>query len=99
MPGRTTNIKGQPFALEGPELHPGDSAPDFHLQARTEQGLKEITPADFAGKTLLLSVAPSLDTPVCALQTRRFNEQAARLPDSVSILTVTADLPFAQARF
>jgi thiol peroxidase len=99
MPNRTTTLRGTPFALEGPELKPGDKAPDFKLQTRTPDGLKDITLADFAGKTLLLSVVPSLDTPVCALQTKTFNERAAKLSDNAAILTVSADLPFAQARF
>ncbi len=99
MADRTTSLRGTPFHLEGPELKPGQKAPDFKLQERTAEGLKDVTLADFAGKTLLLSVVPSLDTPVCALQTKKFNESAANLPDTVAVLTVSADLPFAQARF
>jgi thioredoxin-dependent peroxiredoxin len=99
MANRTTNLKGNPVPLEGPELKVGDKAPDFTLQMRTEGGMKDITLADYAGKTLLLSVLPSLDTPVCAIQTKKFNERAAQLPDSVAILTVSTDLPFAQGRF
>ena len=99
MPGRTTNLKGTPFPLEGPELKPGDKAPDFKLQMKTAEGLKEVSLADYAGKTLLLSVLPSLDTPVCAMQTKKFNEKAAQLPDNVVILTVSTDLPFTQGRF
>ncbi|HLK61647.1 MAG TPA: thiol peroxidase [Chthonomonadaceae bacterium] len=99
MSQRTTAVRENHYALEGQELHTGDKAPDFKLQQRTESGLTDITLADFTGKTLLLSVLPSLDTPVCALQTKRFNESAAKLPDSVVVLTVSTDLPFAQARF
>ena len=100
MSQRTTEGRdSKQFALDGPELKPGDKAPDFKLQQRTEAGLIDVTLAAFAGKTLLVSVVPSLDTPVCALQTKRFNESAATLPDSVAVLTVSADLPFAQARF
>lgn len=99
MADRTTNLRGTAFALEGPELKPGDQAPAFTLQQNTESGLKDIRLSDFAGKTLLLSVVPSLDTPVCSMQTRTFNERAARLPDSVAVLTVSTDLPFAQKRF
>ena len=62
-------------------------------------GLPEVTLADYAGKTLLLSVVPSLDTPVCAMQTKKFNESAAALPENVAVLTVSTDLPFAQGRF
>lgn len=99
MANRTTNLRGNPVPLEGPELTTGDKAPDFTLQTRTDGQLKDISLADFAGKTLLLSVVPSLDTPVCALQTKTFNERAAQLPDNVVILTVSTDLPFAQGRF
>lgn len=99
MSNRTTGLKGTQFKLEGPELRPGDRAPDFKLQQKTEAGLQDVTLADFAGKTLLLSVLPSLDTPVCAIQTRTFNERASQLPADVAVLTVSTDLPFAQGRF
>ncbi len=99
MAERTVTLKGNPIPVEGPELKPGETAPDFKLQQRASSGIKDITLADFAGQTLLLSVVPSLDTPVCALQTKKFNERAAQLPDSVAILTVSTDLPFAQGRF
>jgi thiol peroxidase len=97
MSARTVTFKGSPIPVEGPQLKRGDKAPDFHLQQAGT--LKELSLADFAGKTLLLSVVPSLDTSVCALQTKKFNERAAKLPDDVAILTVSTDLPFAQARF
>ena len=96
---RSTSVRGTRYALEGPELKPGDKAPDFRLQQKTESGLEDVTLKDFAGKTLLLSVVPSLDTSVCALQTKTFNEKASQLPDNVEVLTVSTDLPFAQARF
>ncbi len=99
MSVRTTALRGNPIPLDGPELKVGDKAPDFKLQQRTESGLEDVTLADFAGKTLLLSVVPSLDTSVCALQTKKFNEQAAALPDDVAVVTVSTDLPFGQARF
>ena len=99
MANRTTGIKGAQFALEGPELTPGQKAPDFRLQQKTETGMQDVTLADYAGKTLLLSVLPSLDTPVCAIQTKTFNERAAQLPENVAVLTVSTDLPFAQGRF
>ncbi len=99
MSDRTTAMHGAPIPLEGPELKAGDKAPDFNLQQRTETGLADVTLADFAGKTLLLSVVPSVDTSLCAIQTKKFNEKAAALPDSVVVVTVSTDLPFAQARF
>ena len=61
--------------------------------------MSAVTLENFKGKTKLISVVPSLDTPVCDLQTKRFNEEASRLPGSVAVLTVSADLPFAQARW
>ena len=99
MSTRSVTMKGNPFAVDGPELKAGDKAPDFTLQANSPEGLKNISLQDFAGKTLVLSVVPSLDTSVCALQTRTFNQKAAALPDNVAVLTVSTDLPFAQGRF
>jgi len=89
-------FKGSPLTLVGPQLNVGDQAPDFKLN----KSLGEIVSlADFAGKVKLISVIPSIDTGVCEAQTRRFNEEAAKLGDNVAILTVSADLPFAQARW
>ena len=99
MSNRTVAFHGNDFPLEGPELKIGDKAPDFKLQGSVADGLPDVTLADFAGKTLLLSVVPSLDTPVCAIQTKKFNESAAALPDNVAVVTVSTDLPFAQGRF
>jgi thioredoxin-dependent peroxiredoxin len=82
--------------LVGPELRPGDKAPAFTL---TKGKNEKISSADFAGKPLVISVIPSIDTGTCSRQTRRFNEEAAALGDKVNILTVSADLPFAQARW
>jgi thiol peroxidase len=92
-------MRGNPLSVAGPELRPGDRAPDFRLHQRGPDGLRDVSLGDFAGKTLVLSVVPSLDTPVCEAQTKRFNDEAARLPASVAVLTVSMDLPFAQARF
>mgnify|MGYP001262158440 CR=1 FL=1 len=89
-------FKGNPITLIGPELKPGDNAPDFRLNKSL---LEEVTLADFAGKIKLISVVPSLDTGVCDAQTRRFNEEAANLGDQVVVLTVSVDTPFAQARW
>jgi thiol peroxidase len=93
---RTTTMKGNPLELAGPELKPGDKAPDFRLVGKD---LKETTLSDFRGNWLLLSVIPSIDTSVCAMQTRRFNDEVRRLSDNIRILTVSCDLPFALARF
>jgi thiol peroxidase len=89
-------FKGQPLTLVGPELKPGEKAPDFTI---IDQSLQPASLKDYAGKVILLSVVPSLDTGICSAQTKRFNEEAAQLPENVVILTVSMDLPFAQARF
>ncbi|UNK17072.1 thiol peroxidase [Paenibacillus sp. N3/727] len=89
-------FKGNPLILIGPQLQVGDTAPDFTVSKNL---LEDVSLKDFAGKIKLISVVPSLDTGVCDAQTRRFNEEAAGLGDDVVILTVSADLPFAQARW
>lgn len=99
MDGRSTRMRGHPFPLAGPELYAGDPAPDFLLQQRGSDGLRDITLEQYSGKTLVLSVAMSLDTPICETQARRFNDEAAILPANVEVVMVTMDLPFAQARF
>ena len=91
---RTTNMRGNPLPLEGSPVEPGAAAPDFKL---TGIDMKPVTLADTSG-VRIISVVPSLDTPVCDAQTRRFNEEAAKL-DGVSIITVSRDLPFAQKRW
>jgi thioredoxin-dependent peroxiredoxin len=90
-----TTLMGNPMTLVGPELKAGDKAPDF---AALDNGLKPVHLADTGHKTRIFSVLPSLDTPVCDAQTKRFNEEAATLND-VDIYTVSMDLPFAQKRF
>lgn len=90
-----TTLKGNPLTLIGPELKTGDAAPDFEL---VDTGLQPVTLEKTAGKVRIFSVVPSLDTPVCDAQTKRFNEEAAKLPD-VEILSISMDLPFAQKRW
>ncbi|CAH1225917.1 Thiol peroxidase [Paenibacillus plantiphilus] len=89
-------LKGNPITLVGPELKKGDQAPDFQLNKSL---VESVSLKDFAGKIKLVSVVPSIDTGVCDAQTRRFNEEAGNLGDNVAVLTVSADLPFAQARW
>lgn len=89
-------FKGGPLTLLGTKLSVGQAAPEFKLSAND---LSPVTLADSAGKVRLISVVPSLDTGVCDQQTRRFNEEAAGLGDHVVVLTVSADLPFAQGRW
>lgn len=85
-----------PRTLVGPELKAGDPAPDFVL---LNNKLKEVRRSDFAGKPLLISVVPSLDTSVCSMQSVRFEQEAINLGDALAVITVSADLPFAQARW
>jgi len=91
-----TTMRGNPLTLLGPARQPGERLPDFTL---VDNGLKPVTAADTAGAVRIFSVVPSLDTPVCDLQTRRFNEEAGKLGDKVKVLTVSMDLPFAQKRW
>lgn len=93
-PGATT-LRGNPLTLIGPELKVGDPAPDFSV---VDGSLKEVTLSGTGGTTRIFSVVPSLDTPVCDAQTKRFNEESVKLP-GVDIYTVSMDLPFAQKRF
>lgn len=88
-------FKGNPMTLLGPEIKVGDKAPDFTALAA---GLAPYSLNDGTGKIRLISVVPSIDTGVCDAQTRRFNEEAAKL-DNAEVLTVSVDLPFAQARW
>lgn len=89
-------FKGNPFTLLGPELKVGDKAPDFIV---VDNGLAVVTLSSSAGKIRVISAVPSLDTPVCDTETRRFNQEAASLPGDVLVLTVSLDLPFAQKRW
>jgi len=89
-------FKGSPMTLLGPELKVGDRAPDF---AVVDGALQPVCLADSAGKTRIISAVPSLDTPVCDAETRRFNQEAAGLPGDIVVLTVSMDLPFAQQRW
>jgi len=89
-------MKGEPVTLLGPDLAVGDRAPDFTV---VDENLGEVSLSDFAGKVVLLSTVVSVDTGVCAVQTRRFSDAAQELPEDVVSLTVSADLPFALGRF
>ena len=90
-----THLKGGPVDLAGPELRAGDTAPEFNLQ---NADLGDVSLAASAGKTRIIATVPSLDTPVCHEETKKFNEQAASLPN-VEILVVSMDLPFGQKRW
>ncbi len=91
----TITLEGNPFHTNGDLPSTGTEAPDFIL---VDGDLNDKRLSDFADKKIILNIVPSLDTPVCALSTKEFNKHAARLKD-VMVLVISADLPFAQARF
>lgn len=89
-------FKGNGLTLEGSAIEVGDLAPDFSVLTT------DLTPknlVDYDGKVILLVTVPSLDTPVCDIEARRFNQEAADLHEDIKVLTVSTDLPFAQARW
>lgn len=89
-------FQGGPLTLAGTEIRAGQKAPDFTV---CDAGLAPVSLKDFAGKVKLISVTPSLDTPVCDIQAKRFNSEAAKLGDDIVVMNVSVDLPFAIARF
>ena len=89
-------MRGNPLTLVGNEAKVGDKAPDF---VALDNNLSPVAFTSFGGKICIISSVPSLDTPVCDLETRRFNEEASRLDADVVILTISMDLPFAQKRW
>ncbi|MFA5302383.1 MAG: thiol peroxidase [Bacteroidales bacterium] len=92
---RTVILGGKPVELAGEAIKPGDKAPDFTV---VNAKLEPVKLSDFAGKTCVIAVYPSIDTGVCQAQNRRFNTEAANFKDLV-VLSVSCDLPFAQRRF
>lgn len=91
---RTTTFKGMPLELAGPELKVGDPAPDFEAVDKTLQPLS----LESTAGVRVFSVVPSLDTPVCDMQTKKFNDEAGKLP-GIGFYTISVDLPFAQNRW
>lgn len=89
-------FQGNPLTLVGNELKVGDSTPDVEVLAND---LSAVKLSSFRGKTCVICTVPSLDTPVCDIQTKKFNEQATSLGDDVVVLTISMDLPFAQKRW
>ena len=87
---------GRPLTLIGTELRVGSTAPDFTV---LDGDLNEVRLSDYPDKTKVISVTPSLDTPVCDLQLRRFNSEAAQLPAEIVVMNISMDLPFAISRF
>ena len=93
---RTVTMGGKPLELSGSKVKVGDRAPDF---SALDNDLNEVELSATRGKVRILASVPSLDTSVCDLETRRFNEEAAKLGDKVQVLTLSMDLPFAQKRW
>jgi thioredoxin-dependent peroxiredoxin len=93
---RTVLMKGNPLPLEGKEMKIGDRAPDCELLTND---LAPVKLSAYRGKVCVIATVPSLDTPVCDTETRRFNKEAAGLGKDVTVLTVSMDLPFAQKRW
>ena len=91
-------FKGAPMTLAGDAVKVGEAAPDFTLHY-FEGGMKSLTPADLRGKPTILSVVTSLDTGVCAIQTKKFNEKLDGMGEKINAVTVSLDLPFAMNRF
>jgi thiol peroxidase len=94
-PGIVT-IHGNPLTLMGEEIKVGAAAPDAEL---VDNDLKGVKLSSYRGKTLVVATVPSLDTPVCDLETRRFNDEAGHLGGDIQMLTISMDLPFAQKRW
>ena len=93
---RTVTMHGKPVSLVGEELSLGKVAPDFTV---LDQESNEVRLSEFKNKIKVISVTPSLDTPVCDLQLRRFNSEASQMPSDVVVLNISMDLPFAIKRF
>lgn len=89
-------VFGNAMTLLGNAVAVGQKAPDF---VALDNDLNPKTPADYAGQVLIIAAVPSLDTPVCDVETRRFNSEASKLGENVHILTISMDLPFAQKRW
>ncbi|MBI4619483.1 MAG: thiol peroxidase [Desulfobacterales bacterium] len=89
-------MRGNPLTLVGNEVKVGDKAPDFKA---VDNDLSVVSFSSFLGKVCILSSVPSLDTSVCDIETRRFNEEAGRLSSDIVVLTISMDLPFAQKRW
>jgi thiol peroxidase len=92
-------FKGNPMTLAGNAVSVGQAAPDFKLHNFDKGALVTVTPADLKGKPTFISVVPSLDTPVCQTQTKKFNDELSGLGEKINALTVSLDLPFAMNRF
>ncbi len=93
---RIVTMHGKPLTLSGKVLKVGDKAPDFNV---VDNSLARTGLSSYKGRVVIISAVPSLDTPVCDVETRRFNVEAGKLGDDVAVLTISMDLPFAQKRW
>jgi len=93
---KEVRFSNRPFTLAGTEKKVGDKAPSFNV---VSQAMEDTSSDQFNGKVRIISVFPSVDTPVCSRQNKRFNKEASALGDDVAIISISADLPFAQKRF
>jgi thiol peroxidase len=93
---RKVTLRGNPFTLAGSEVKVGQDAPDF---TAVDNNLQPVRLSDAKGKVVILSSVPSVDTPVCDKETRRFNQEASALGDNIEVWTISMDLPFAQKRW
>ena len=92
----SVTLRGNPLTLDGSEVSVGQAAPDF---TAVNNDLQSVKLSEAQGKVVILSSVPSVDTPVCDTETRRFNEEAAKLGEGIEIWTLSMDLPFAQKRW
>jgi len=96
---RTITLQGNPIEIPSETLAVGSSVPDFTFQVVTAEGPKPKGLTDYRGKTVVFSVTPSVDTGVCSIQAKKFDSEVAGLPESIQVVNVSADLPYALGRF
>lgn len=96
MRAGAVNFKGNPIGLGGPEIKVGQDAPDF---TAVDNGLQPVKLSASKGKVVILSAVPSLETPVCDMETKKFNEEAGKLGGNVEVWTISMDLPFTQKKW
>jgi thioredoxin-dependent peroxiredoxin len=98
LPSRLSEVKAgnKAVELQGHQVQLQQQAPDFQV---VDEKFKTIKLSDFKGKTVLISVVPSVDTGICSLQTKRFNQEVSKVSDDVVMMTISTDLPFAQKRY
>jgi len=93
---RTVTMKGKPLHLVGNKVNVGDQVPKFHVVAND---LSRIECTTYEGRVCIILTVPSIDTPVCEIEVKKFNEAATNLSSEICILAISMDLPFAQSRY